>query len=180
MRPGPRVEQRRAEPFDHPRGQPAPRPAALAPRGMLAQPAGLEPVRLAIGAHQRPAPTIAQRLRQHDLPQRRLNREPQERRNRVPLAGQIGQACRQTARWRERAELADLSVSVNLSPRQLREEGLVADVRTALLASGLPAHALILEITESLLVDDVVAATVADLSRQAEAAMAAGVRRDRW
>ena len=100
----------------------------------------------------------------------------------VPLAEETGlivgigaavllEACRQTARWRERPELADLSVSVNLSPRQLREEGLVADVRTALRASGLPAHALVLEITESLLVDDVVAATA-----RLDALKALGVR----
>jgi len=67
-------------------------------------------------------------------------------------------ACHQTAVWRRSPDLADLSVSVNLSPRQLQEPGLLADVRDALLSSGLPACALVLEITENLLVRDVDAA----------------------
>jgi diguanylate cyclase (GGDEF)-like protein len=84
----------------------------------------------------------------------------------VPLAEDTGlivtmgryvlrEACRQTTEWRRSPELADLTVSVNLSPRQLQEPGLLDDVRDALAASGLPAHALVLEITENLLVRDV-------------------------
>ncbi len=41
-------------------------------------------------------------------------------------------ACRQTASGDARPALADLSVSVNLSPRQLQEPGLLDDVREAL------------------------------------------------
>jgi GGDEF domain-containing protein len=41
----------------------------------------------------------------------------------------LHEACRQTASWRTRPDLHDLTVSVNLSPRQLEEDGLVADVR---------------------------------------------------
>jgi diguanylate cyclase (GGDEF)-like protein len=88
----------------------------------------------------------------------------------VPLAEDTGlivalgahvlrEACRQTAQWRATPELADLTVSVNLSPRQLQEPGLLDDVREALAASGLPASALVLEITENLLVRDVEQAT---------------------
>jgi diguanylate cyclase (GGDEF)-like protein len=84
----------------------------------------------------------------------------------VPLAEDTGlivalgsfvlrEACRQTAEWRRSPELADLTVSVNLSPRQLQEPGLLDDVHDALAASGLPACALVLEITENLLVRDV-------------------------
>ena len=84
----------------------------------------------------------------------------------VPLAEDTGliveignrvlrEACRQTAVWRASSELAHLAVSVNLSPRQLQEPGLLDDVREALEDSGLPARALVLEITESLLVHDV-------------------------
>jgi diguanylate cyclase (GGDEF)-like protein len=84
----------------------------------------------------------------------------------VPLAEDTGlivamgrhvlrEACRQTAEWRRSPELADLTVSVNLSPRQLQEPLLLDHVRDALAASGLPAHALVLEITENLLVRDV-------------------------
>ena len=64
-------------------------------------------------------------------------------------------ACVQTARWRaEHADLADLRVAVNLSARQLGDPGLVATVEDVLLRSGLPADALWLEITESMLMDD--------------------------
>jgi diguanylate cyclase (GGDEF)-like protein len=88
----------------------------------------------------------------------------------VPLAEDTGmiaaigsfvlhEACHQTAQWRELPELADLSVSVNLSPRQLAEPHLLEDVRAALAASGLPAHALVLEITESLFVQDLESAS---------------------
>ncbi|GAA0583663.1 hypothetical protein GCM10010172_80740 [Paractinoplanes ferrugineus] len=45
-------------------------------------------------------------------------------------------------------------LSVNLSPRQLREPTIVRDVLAALARSGVPAGRLVLEITESALVDD--------------------------
>jgi diguanylate cyclase (GGDEF)-like protein len=88
----------------------------------------------------------------------------------VPLAEDTGlitelgahvlhEACRQTAQWRRTPDLADLTVSVNLSPRQLQEPRLLDDVRHALTTSGLPASALVLEITENLLVRDVEQAT---------------------
>ena len=84
----------------------------------------------------------------------------------IPLAEETGlivpmgafvlrEACRQTAEWRRTPELADLTVSVNLSPRQLQEPALLDDVEDALALSGLPAAALVLEITENLLVRDV-------------------------
>jgi diguanylate cyclase (GGDEF)-like protein len=87
----------------------------------------------------------------------------------VPLAEDTGiitaigawvlhEACRQTAAWRAEG-LTDLEVSVNLSPRQLAEPDLVGTVRSALEASGLPACALVLEITESLFVQDVESAS---------------------
>src|SRR5690606_40791571 len=43
--------------------------------------------------------------------------------------------------------------SVNLSPRQFADEALLDDVRDALQSSGLPAHLLELEITETVLVE---------------------------
>jgi diguanylate cyclase (GGDEF)-like protein len=57
-------------------------------------------------------------------------------------------ACRQVAQW------ADLYASVNLSPRQLQEPTLVRDVLDVLARTGLAPHRLVLEITESALVDD--------------------------
>jgi diguanylate cyclase (GGDEF)-like protein/PAS domain S-box-containing protein len=64
----------------------------------------------------------------------------------------LGEASRQLAEWRAAFPAArDLSVSVNVSPRQVRGPGLVEDVRDALDGAGLPPQALVLEITESVL-----------------------------
>jgi len=69
----------------------------------------------------------------------------------------IEEACRQTAAW-SREGLPKLCVSVNLSVRQLKPGRLVNLVQQALDASGLPANQLELEVTESLLMEDVEAA----------------------
>src|SRR5437867_7678597 len=64
-------------------------------------------------------------------------------------------ACREGARLRETFPRTEgLTMSVNLSVRQLQSETLVADVRQALEVSGLPASTLVLEITESLMLSD--------------------------
>ncbi len=60
----------------------------------------------------------------------------------------LREACRETQSWRTRWG-RDLSVSVNLSARQLQERGFVATVRRILSEADLPAGALNLEITES-------------------------------
>jgi diguanylate cyclase (GGDEF)-like protein len=67
----------------------------------------------------------------------------------------LREATRQLATWTERepTRYADLTVAVNISGRHLAEAGIVTDVREALAASGLPAHRLALEITETVLVD---------------------------
>ena len=64
----------------------------------------------------------------------------------------LGQACRQAFDWQQ-AYAPALTMSVNVSARQLRDPSLVADVRDALCESGLPAATLTLEITESVLMD---------------------------
>jgi len=66
----------------------------------------------------------------------------------------LREACRQMAIWRSSPAGRNLQVAVNVSPRQLRKDGWVASVAEALAAAGLPSSALILEITESALVDD--------------------------
>jgi EAL domain-containing protein (putative c-di-GMP-specific phosphodiesterase class I) len=64
----------------------------------------------------------------------------------------LGEACRQAARWRtELAGGQDLSVSVNVSTRQVRRPELIENVQRALADSGLEPGALTLEITESVL-----------------------------
>jgi diguanylate cyclase (GGDEF)-like protein len=64
----------------------------------------------------------------------------------------LEQACRQGVAWRREGH--DLMVSVNLSPLQLGEPGLAAEVADILHRTGLPAHRLQLEITESAAVDE--------------------------
>ena len=64
----------------------------------------------------------------------------------------LHEACRQVAAWRSRFGL-ELIVSVNVSPQQLRApRALVDDVYAALHCSGLPASALELELTESMMI----------------------------
>ena len=64
----------------------------------------------------------------------------------------LEQACVRGAAWQSRHP--GLLISVNLSPLQLDDPALVADVETILRSSGLPAGSLQLEITESAAVDD--------------------------
>jgi EAL domain-containing protein (putative c-di-GMP-specific phosphodiesterase class I) len=64
-------------------------------------------------------------------------------------------ACVQVRRWQvQHPRHATLSVSVNLSPRQLTSDVVVKEVRDALDVSGLPASSLILEITEGVMMHD--------------------------
>jgi diguanylate cyclase (GGDEF)-like protein len=64
-------------------------------------------------------------------------------------------ACAQMAAWhREETGLAGAEVSVNLSPRQLSDPGLLDDVAAALRESGLPPDNVVLELTEGMLVHD--------------------------
>ena len=84
----------------------------------------------------------------------------------IPLAEETGmivpigewvlrEACRQAAQWNARRAQDErpLSVSVNMSAVQLDQADLPAVVASALANSGLPATSLVLELTESLLVD---------------------------
>jgi len=84
----------------------------------------------------------------------------------IPLAEETGliipvgrfvmnEACRQMAIWREQLPLAaELSVSVNLSGKQIGEGHLIDVIEQSLEDCGLPAAALKLELTESTLIDD--------------------------
>jgi diguanylate cyclase (GGDEF)-like protein len=82
----------------------------------------------------------------------------------IPLAEQSGlivelgawvlaEACRQMQRWRSMG-LADLTISVNVSSLQFQRDVIETDIVNALDVSGLPASALELELTESLLIQD--------------------------
>jgi diguanylate cyclase (GGDEF)-like protein len=78
----------------------------------------------------------------------------------IPVAEEIGlvssigewvirEACKEAASWPDH-----LKVAVNLSSVQFRGRGLVPVIVSALAISGLPAHRLELEITESVLLQD--------------------------
>ncbi len=82
----------------------------------------------------------------------------------IPFAEQVGlmpamgdwilrAACREAATWPDR-----LTISVNLSPEQLRLPDLLARVDAALAETGLPASRLELEITETAMIEDAAAA----------------------
>ncbi|HEY3728426.1 MAG TPA: EAL domain-containing protein [Solirubrobacteraceae bacterium] len=77
------------------------------------------------------------------------------------VIGALGQqvmcsALRTLASWRQDGLVSDdVSVSVNLSGRQLDDPGLAEQVLSAIDAAELPAHALKLEITESTLMQEV-------------------------
>lgn len=95
----------------------------------------------------------------------------------VPLAEETGliiplgrwimeEACRQMVEWAERyPDLPDLTMSVNLSARQLRQPDLAEQVIEVVTASGLSPNRLKLEIAETVLMDDPEAnlKTVSDL-----------------
>jgi diguanylate cyclase (GGDEF)-like protein len=84
----------------------------------------------------------------------------------IPLAEETGlivpigrwvleQSCRQMACWHETYRLTPpLSLSVNLSARQLHQPEIVADVAGALRRTGLDPSCLVLEVTESILMED--------------------------
>ncbi|MHB8690181.1 MAG: putative bifunctional diguanylate cyclase/phosphodiesterase [Solirubrobacteraceae bacterium] len=67
----------------------------------------------------------------------------------------LHEACRQAERWaRGRPGHTPLRVAVNISPRQLQDPGLLADVSQALADSGLDPSTLTLEITEGVFIHD--------------------------
>lgn len=73
----------------------------------------------------------------------------------VPMgAWVLEEACSQLASWRADRPGAELSMSVNLSARQLQHPEIVEHVESALRKSGIAPSSLTLEITESVLMDD--------------------------
>ena len=73
----------------------------------------------------------------------------------VPLGEWVlRESCRRMVGWSRRHAVRDITVSVNLSSRQLVEPTLLDRIRTILRETGLPARRLVLEITESLLIEN--------------------------
>lgn len=67
----------------------------------------------------------------------------------------INEACRQAQAWRETDGLLSMMIAVNLSALQFKRGNIVETVSRALSRSGLPAGLLELELTESILLQDV-------------------------
>lgn len=68
----------------------------------------------------------------------------------------LQEACRQLAQWHHQfPSVRPLKVSVNLSGQDLRQPDLVQQVRHTLIQTALPPTALTLELTESMLIDDI-------------------------
>jgi diguanylate cyclase (GGDEF)-like protein/PAS domain S-box-containing protein len=88
----------------------------------------------------------------------------------IPLAEETGmilaigrwvlwEACRQVNAWQERWPApAPLTIAVNLSARQLQHPGIVDEVHAALAAAGLDPQSLVLEITETAIMEQLDAA----------------------
>ena len=73
----------------------------------------------------------------------------------VPIGKWVTEtACAQIMGW-QALGLPAIRIAINLSPRQLMHENLLGDIEDALQKSGLPANLLELEITESMLMHDV-------------------------
>jgi EAL domain-containing protein (putative c-di-GMP-specific phosphodiesterase class I) len=64
------------------------------------------------------------------------------------------EACRQVGRWRREHPGLRLTVAVNISGRELHEHNIVEDVRVALEETRIDPDALVLEITESVLMQE--------------------------
>jgi diguanylate cyclase (GGDEF)-like protein/PAS domain S-box-containing protein len=84
----------------------------------------------------------------------------------------LTQACAQAAQWHQMGY--PITMSVNVSMRQIASADLVADVNGALSASGLTPSALTIEVTESVLMRDADAA-VAHLGRLKEVGVAIAI-----
>jgi EAL domain-containing protein (putative c-di-GMP-specific phosphodiesterase class I) len=74
----------------------------------------------------------------------------------VPLGKWVlTEACRQVASWRASGITNEhFYVSINLSARQLQDPALLDNVAAAIRDSRLPAAAVVLEVTESIIMDD--------------------------
>jgi len=71
----------------------------------------------------------------------------------VPIGDWVlQQACQQVASWRSNI-MSNFRISVNLSIRQMYEDGFIESVKNALQVSSLPADALTLELTENMMME---------------------------
>jgi EAL domain-containing protein (putative c-di-GMP-specific phosphodiesterase class I) len=71
----------------------------------------------------------------------------------------LREACRQGRIWQD-IGLSPMRIAVNVSPVELRHPGFIAGVRAVLASTGLEAHYLELELTETVLVQDTASTAV--------------------
>lgn len=83
----------------------------------------------------------------------------------------LGTACAQLVKWSQKPETATLSLSINVSAEEFKQDDYVAQVLSVLQRSGAQPSLLKLELTESMLVND-----VDDIITKMTALKAAGVR----
>ncbi|MCD8547867.1 MAG: EAL domain-containing protein [Aeromonadaceae bacterium] len=89
----------------------------------------------------------------------------------IPLAEQLlAQVCEQLVAWAQLPGFADLSLAVNISARQVRQEDFVERIIAQVRHSGANPQRLKLELTESLLLHD-----MADMIRKMRALKAFGI-----
>jgi len=79
----------------------------------------------------------------------------------------LQEAISRLAQWHAAGVAHELTISVNVSPRQVREPGFADEVLTLLRSKGVPAEALVIELTEHALIDLRVAHPVIDELRNA-------------
>jgi EAL domain-containing protein (putative c-di-GMP-specific phosphodiesterase class I) len=90
----------------------------------------------------------------------------------VPLSQLIlTQACQRMSQWREQFDIDHWTVSVNISQSQLAQGDFPDTIGRVLADTGLPAHALILEVTESVVAENIEASI-----RQMDRLRSIGVR----
>ena len=68
------------------------------------------------------------------------------------------QACEQTSIWRKQFDLPDLTMSVNLSGKQFKQPNLISEIKSVLKKTEFDPKNLKLEITESMVIEDIVSA----------------------
>ena len=83
----------------------------------------------------------------------------------------LQQTCAQLRQWKAVPALADIGLAVNISQNQFRQATFVNDVLAMIEGHGIEAHRLELELTETLIVQD-----IEDLTRKMTALVQQGVR----
>lgn len=73
----------------------------------------------------------------------------------VPLGRWVfDEACRELRRWQDAGVPQDFRLSINLSPVQLEHEGFADELAASIEDAGVPWSSIVLEVTESFLVED--------------------------